>query len=636
MGRLLFPDSGEAFGYKRIQGEAPQVQPVSGTAAYGPQQIGAAIGAVEKGFQLFEHVRDEYAKPFAMDAAQARAAAGAKLGIPVTDEFAAQQLAANKPLTPQQAAPGGYTGTADAPPMGPTLVRRPVIAGGQPVVRHGDVQDVPQPQPVAPDKVVPTGNASAGQAAFNKGANAELGNPTDPNAAQRARLEAIIAQVETQVKAGARLSPNAQAQLQQAKAQLAALNAPAAAAPAAGAAPSATPTAAPAAGAAPAASPYDFRRDPTGAMARGLANVQQVPRFTPAYQRPESPPKEQPDNDGQPAAEQPQQRMAVNVDPQRGHSIAELQALIGAAHRTGNPEDFAAVQQAIMAAPLADAKPESWFDIFSEIGGKSGSHRETTRRQLLAELSSGYKGNSEMDQMRMRNLESQMQARQVANAVREQDVERKQRENRYGDVVAEQKIDKTTADIQGKQTANEAARYAPAEKAAKASTAVQTAEGFQKDRAEKHRFQRVIAGASALRARAGAAHEDLPGYANPGGDRHVAPDRTDLSIGTDKRRDIENLRNRIRDALKGFEDNAKQAMRYVSKDPLKDAVKRKDVNFPKQNSKTAEEVEKATLAARKYRQDAQDILDEMKRSAERLGMDAAEIQGYEDALSKKK
>ena len=82
MGRLLFPDAADAFGYQRT---TPNYERTRGMDAYGPQNIAAGIAAAQGALNLAEHVGSEYVKPLAQKVAEYRMAARAKLGIPLTN-----------------------------------------------------------------------------------------------------------------------------------------------------------------------------------------------------------------------------------------------------------------------------------------------------------------------------------------------------------------------------------------------------------------------------------------------------------------------------------------------------------------------------------------------------------------------
>lgn len=114
----------------------------------------------------------------------------------------------------------------------------------------------------------------------------------------------------------------------------------------------------------------------------------------------------------------------VYVNPKRNHTTTELQNLIAAASRTGRIEDMQAVQQAIMSATFDDAKPQSWMDIMTEIGGGQGSQREAARQQMLAQLTASMpKALSPTDAARLADIESKIYARDVLGQLRGQQTE---------------------------------------------------------------------------------------------------------------------------------------------------------------------------------------------------------------------
>ncbi len=563
MGRLLFPDAADAFGYQRT---TPNYERTRGMDAYGPQNIAAGIAAAQSAVALGEHIGSEYVKPLAQKVAEYRMAARSKLGIPLTDPDRMKQSFGG--LSTMAYGPEGQPRVFDRSQMEPPLrQRKPIVAGGQVVSRPGEIDIQTAAQPVGvqqqaaatPTQQQQTVNTAPPQmnAAYPAQAAADqqrvlmneymqldeaAQNDTGENLpAITARMKAIemqlqqaeptraspmqqlgqsarmneaalgrlgemaqarsmatpqatppatpesqaLANVEAKLAAGAKLTPNAQAQYDQLKATVAQQQAaqqpkqpqqtqqmPSAGELAPSTAQRGTPQA------------YAQR---LGTQLQEFESTQQAPTYR-------APQQEQAQ---QPLRQNPNGEWEVFVDPKRGHTVTELQALISAAGRTGRVEDMQKVQQAIMSAPMDDAPPQSWMDIFSEIGGGRGSQRETTRQQLLQQLNQSMpKALSPMDAARLADIESKISGRAQLEDVRVQQ-EAILREK------AANEAERQRMDLENRYLTNKIKEYDSAAKKygvnsaqAKAVLAEVKAANAQREIDERIRYQRGMVGAA--------------------------------------------------------------------------------------------------------------------------------------------
>jgi len=602
MGRLLFPDAADAFGYQRT---TPNYERTRGMDAYGPQNIAAGIAAAQSAVALGEHIGSEYVKPLAQKVAEYRMAARSKLGIPLTDPDRMKQSFGG--LSTMAYGPEGQPRVFDRSQMEPPLrQRKPIVAGGQVVSRPGeiDIQTAAQPVGVqqqaaatptqqrqtvntAPPQMNAAYPAQAaadqqrvlmneymqldeaaqndtgenlpaitarmkaiemqlqqaeptraspmqqlGQSArMNEAALGRLGEMAQARPAWTDRLKQlddsalikmgreartsgrqdlfdavkaeldsraeasspsqvtpegqILATIDAKVAAGAKLTPNAQAQYDQLKATVAQQQA--AQQPKQPQQTQQMPSAGELA-------PSTAQRGTPQAYAQQLGT--QLQEFESTQQAPtyRAPQQEQAQ---QPLRQNPNGEWEVFVDPKRGHTVTELQALIAAAGRTGRVEDMQKVQQAIMSAPMDDAPPQSWMDIFSEIGGGRGGQRETTRQQLLQQLNQSMpKALSPMDAARLADIESKISGRAQLEDVRVQQ-EAILREK------AANEAERQRMDLENRYLTNKIKEYDSAAKKygvnsaqAKAVLAEVKAANAQREIDERIRYQRGMVGAA--------------------------------------------------------------------------------------------------------------------------------------------
>jgi len=176
-----------------------------------------------------------------------------------------------------------------------------------------------------------------------------------------------------------------------------------------------------------------------------------------------------------------QSQGSVHVEEGRPYTLPELHALIGLAHRTGDVNDYAAVQKAILNAQLHDAEHNNWQSLFDHALNGGASAKEKTRTELLGLLDKGH-GMSELDQSRMRNMESQIAARAEVAANNVQKRPKIIAESGAAPALQGQKIEQGAVKIEGGKLDNQAKQYAPAtaafeaaKRGAEAATAAITA-----------------------------------------------------------------------------------------------------------------------------------------------------------------
>lgn len=504
MGRFIIPADAEAFGYQRQHADR---QATDGMHNYTPENIGQALG-------LAEHVLDRYGLPVARSAYMkvAREKAGMMPGLELPGlELPAQesdhgysQLLNHGIPTGQRDGPditsfdatrlpdagGDQNKPVDAGPMPIPLRRRPIIAGTPGL----DPPIAPVDQNIAPP------------------AKAQKPDTAPDNTPEIAKLKAVQQRTIDAVNGGAQLSPRAQAQFKEVQARIAQLENQQATAPA----------------------PVPEQGQQTKTVADADKMAAGIERGQATAQMPVQP-QGLPAQAG--AQRQPPAQFGVDIQPGRMHSINELHALIGAAHQTGAPEDYAKVQQAIMQAPMDDAEPQSWEDVIRAATGMGTPHRDRQRADLLKQLDAG-KALSELDKMRMENMHSQIGARDERNLLLEQQTRAATQKAdvayQYYMLQTQQQLE----NVRNTELRNAAAQWGVASAKYKAVKASTDAAYQQKMDDAKIEFERKLGGAAVTSAEARRAHE-LPGDVH----RYQPSD----GEGAAKRRDLESLRNRLRD-----------------------------------------------------------------------------------------